>query len=36
MPSIASFSGIGSGIDFSLITDSIISQKRRPIFQLED
>lgn len=36
MPSIASFSGLGSGIDFSLITDSIIAQKRRPIYQLED
>lgn len=35
MASIASFSGIGSGIDFGLITDSIIAQKRVPVFQLE-
>lgn len=30
-----SFNGIGSGIDFSAITDSIIAQRTRPILQLQ-
>ena len=32
---IASFSGLGSGIDFSQLTDSIVAEKSRPISQLQ-
>ncbi len=32
---LASFSGLGSGIDFSQLTDSIVAEKSRPISQLQ-
>src|SRR5262249_13377054 len=34
MANNASFSGLGSGIDFGVITDSIIANRSRPIKQL--
>jgi flagellar hook-associated protein 2 len=35
MASIASFSGLGSGIDFSQLTEAILAEKSRPISQLQ-
>ncbi len=35
MPNAVSFSGLGSGIDFSQITESIINQRSRPIQLLQ-
>lgn len=32
---LASFSGLGSGIDFSKLTDSIVAERSRPISQLQ-
>ncbi len=35
MAGIASFSGLGSGIDFSKLTDAILAERSRPISQLQ-
>lgn len=35
MASIASFSGLGSGIDFSQLTEAILADRSRPISQLQ-
>lgn len=35
MPNGINFSGLGSGIDFGVITDAIIAQARRPVAQLQ-
>lgn len=36
MASSTTFSGVGSGIDFSVIRDAIINQKARPVTQLQN
>ena len=36
MASATSFSGVGSGIDFSVIRDAILNQKTRPVTQLQN
>lgn len=35
MASIASFSGLGSGIDFSQLTEAILTERSRPLSQLQ-
>jgi flagellar hook-associated protein 2 len=35
MAAIASFSGLGSGIDFSQLTEAILAEKSRPVSQLQ-
>ncbi|HEX4949607.1 MAG TPA: flagellar filament capping protein FliD [Blastocatellia bacterium] len=35
MASVANFSGLGSGIDFSKLTEAILAEKTRPISQLQ-